>query len=84
MDRCVAPVQGDIMLYAAEHVVIFGGWADSAKTKYTAYQEPGCHTDGPHHAFKYGRVCVGGGVMALSCRPPIACSLRVVCECVLP
>ncbi len=37
---------GDIMLYAAEHVVIFGGWADSSKSTYYAYQEPGCHTDG--------------------------------------
>jgi hypothetical protein len=39
------------MLYAADHVVIFGGWTSSAKTHYYCYQEPGCHTAGPHHAF---------------------------------
>jgi len=38
--------EGDILLYSAEHVVIFGGWADSAKTKYIAYEEsrPGVGT----------------------------------------
>jgi len=31
--------EGDIILDTAEHVVLFGGWADSAKTQYTAYEE---------------------------------------------
>jgi len=30
---------GDCLLFAAEHVVLFGGWVDSAKTQYTAYEE---------------------------------------------
>ena len=42
---------GDILLYAAEHVIIFGGWANSDRTLFHAYQEPGCHTAGPHHAY---------------------------------
>lgn len=33
------------------HVVMFGEWTDADKTHYVAYQEPGCHTDGPHHAY---------------------------------
>jgi hypothetical protein len=44
--------EGDIMLYAADHVVLFGGWADASEETYYAYQEPGCHTTGPHYAFK--------------------------------
>jgi hypothetical protein len=43
---------GDIMLCVSDHVVFFGGWTDSSKTNYVVYQEPGCHTSGPHHAFK--------------------------------
>jgi len=30
---------GDVLLYAAEHVVLFGGWTSSAKTEYIAYEE---------------------------------------------
>lgn len=45
-------LEGDIMLYQADHVVLFGGWADASHTTYHAYQEPGCHTVGPHYAFK--------------------------------
>jgi hypothetical protein len=30
---------GDILLYAADHVVFFAGWQSSAKTHYTCYQE---------------------------------------------
>src|SRR5690606_4266462 len=45
---------GDIMLYIQEHVVLFGGWADASHTTYYGFQEPGCHTSGPHHAFKSG------------------------------
>jgi len=40
------------MLYQAEHVVIFGGWCDAKNTTYHAYQEPGCHTAGPHYAYE--------------------------------
>ena len=73
------------MLYAAEHVVIFGGWADSAKTKYTAYQEPGCHTDGPHHAFKYDcmHMCVGDTVelRGVQLRQRNLLVLRCCCYC---
>jgi len=43
--------EGDILLNVAEHVVIFGGWCDSANRTYHAYQEPGCHTNGPHYAY---------------------------------
>ena len=43
---------GDIMLNVAEHVVIFGGWADKDQNRYHAFQEPGCHTAGPHYAMK--------------------------------
>lgn len=43
---------GDIMLCVSDHVVFFGGWTDSSMTNYVAYQEPGCHTSGPHYAFK--------------------------------
>ena len=50
---CVA---GDIMLWPGDppegHVVIFGEWTDKDMSHYTVYQEPGCHNDGPHHAFK--------------------------------
>jgi len=31
--------KGDVLLYAAEHVVLFDGWTDSGKTHYTAYEE---------------------------------------------
>jgi hypothetical protein len=31
--------EGDILLCAAEHVVLFGGWTSSAKTEYVAYEE---------------------------------------------
>jgi len=30
---------GDILLNSAEHVVLFGGWTDSAKTHYVAFEE---------------------------------------------
>jgi len=30
---------GDILLNAAEHVVIFGGWTESSKDHYTAFEE---------------------------------------------
>jgi hypothetical protein len=30
---------GDALLCASEHVVLFGGWANAAKTEYTAYEE---------------------------------------------
>ena len=43
---------GDIMLNVGDHVVLFAGWADSKNTTYHCYQEPGCHNNGPHHAFK--------------------------------
>jgi hypothetical protein len=43
---------GDIMLCQSEHVVFFGGWTDASHASYVAYQEPGCHTQGPHYAFK--------------------------------
>jgi hypothetical protein len=37
---------GDCLLYAAEHVVLFGGWTDSSKTEYMGYEEtkPGTGT----------------------------------------
>lgn len=41
---------GDIMLCVSDHVVFFGGWSDASQTHYVAYQEPGCHTTGPHYA----------------------------------
>ena len=66
------------MLYAAEHVVIFGGWADSSKSSYYAYQEPGCHTDGPHHAFKCVEWRYGFPLPA-----PVRLSVSVVFACVL-
>eukprot|EP01012_Entosiphon_sulcatum_P034801 TRINITY_DN441_c0_g2_i1.p1 TRINITY_DN441_c0_g2~~TRINITY_DN441_c0_g2_i1.p1 ORF type:complete len:254 (+),score=45.25 TRINITY_DN441_c0_g2_i1:26-763(+) len=44
--------EGDAMLCPSEHVALFGGWANSEKTHFYALQEPGCHTSGPHHAFK--------------------------------
>eukprot|EP00388_Colpodella_angusta_P001335 GDKJ01004298.1.p1 GENE.GDKJ01004298.1~~GDKJ01004298.1.p1 ORF type:complete len:241 (+),score=12.48 GDKJ01004298.1:72-794(+) len=44
--------KGDFMDCVGDHVVFFAGWTDSSKTAYVVYQEPGCHTDGPHHAFK--------------------------------
>jgi len=40
------------MLNESEHVVIFAGWCDDKNTTYHAYQEPGCHTTGPHYAFE--------------------------------
>jgi len=43
---------GDIMLCESEHVVFFAGWADGSKSNFVCYQEPGCHTAGPHYAFK--------------------------------
>ena len=42
---------GDFMDCVSDHVVLFGGWTDASKTHYVAYQEPGCHTVGPHYAF---------------------------------
>ncbi len=42
---------GDIMLDVSDHVTFFAGWTDGSKTNYVAIQEPGCHTEGPHHAF---------------------------------
>jgi hypothetical protein len=30
---------GDCLLYAAEHVVLFGGWTDSSQSEYQAYEE---------------------------------------------
>jgi len=44
--------EGDILLNRAEHVVLFGGWVNASKTHYFGYQEPGCHTSGPHYAFQ--------------------------------
>jgi len=44
--------EGDALLNPADHVVLFAGWYDSGKTKYWAIQEPGCHTSGPHYAFR--------------------------------
>ena len=41
---------GDIMLASTEHVVFFAGWTDASQTNYVTYQEPGCHTAGPHYA----------------------------------
>ena len=41
---------GDVLLYAAEHVVIFNGWTDEHQTHYHAIQEPGCHSTLPPHA----------------------------------
>jgi len=32
-------LEGDCLLCASEHVVLFGGWADAAKTQYVAYEE---------------------------------------------
>jgi hypothetical protein len=43
---------GDIMLCVSDHVVFFAGWTDSSQTSYVCYQEPGCHTAGPHYAFE--------------------------------
>lgn len=43
---------GDALLNAGHHVILFGGWADSKNATYHAYQEPGCHNSGPHHAYK--------------------------------
>ena len=43
---------GDIMLCQGDHVVFFAGWTDSSQTNYVCYQEPGCHTTGPHYAFE--------------------------------
>lgn len=43
---------GDILLAPSHHVILFGGWANAAHTTYYAYQEPGCHTTGPHYAYK--------------------------------
>jgi hypothetical protein len=43
--------KGDMMLCVSDHVVFFAGWTDESKTHYVCYQEPGCHTEGPHHAF---------------------------------
>lgn len=44
--------KGDFLDCVGDHVVFFAGWTDSSQTAYVVYQEPGCHTDGPHHAFK--------------------------------
>jgi hypothetical protein len=43
--------EGDVLLNRGDHVILFGGWADAHNTTYHAYQEPGCHTDGPHYAY---------------------------------
>jgi len=43
---------GDIMLCQSDHVVFFAGWTDDSQTNYVCYQEPGCHTNGPHYAFE--------------------------------
>jgi len=32
-------LEGDCLLYAAEHVVLFAGWTSSAQTEYVAYEE---------------------------------------------
>jgi len=32
-------LEGDVLLYTAEHVVLFGGWSNTAKTEYIAYEE---------------------------------------------
>jgi hypothetical protein len=32
-------MEGDVLLCTSEHVVLFGGWADAAKTNYIAYEE---------------------------------------------
>lgn len=42
---------GDVMLFEADHVVLFAGWSDHTHTHYWALQEPGCHTTGPHYAY---------------------------------
>jgi len=45
LDEIASPISkeelqpGDVLLYAAEHVVLFGGWTDSAKSEYTAFEE---------------------------------------------
>jgi hypothetical protein len=43
-------VPGDIMLCVGTHVAFFAGWTDETMTNFVCYQEPGCHTTGPHHA----------------------------------
>jgi len=41
-------VPGDCMLYAGEHVALFGGWTDAAKTHYWAYEETQPCSDNPN------------------------------------
>jgi hypothetical protein len=44
---------GDAMLNAGVHVVLFAGWVDNTtKKEYHCFQEPGCHNNGPHHAYE--------------------------------
>jgi len=42
----------DAMLNQGDHVVLFAGWADADNKTYYAIQEPGCHNNGPHYAYK--------------------------------
>jgi len=39
---------GDCMLYASEHVCLFGGWIDAAHTHYWAYEETQPCSDNPN------------------------------------
>jgi len=41
-------VPGDCMLYAGDHVCLFGGWIDAAKTHYWAYEETQPCSDNPN------------------------------------
>eukprot|EP00762_Andalucia_godoyi_P004594 ANDGO_05156.mRNA.1 hypothetical protein ACA1_391420 len=43
---------GDVMLNVGDHVVLFVKWANADKSAYHCFQEPGCHTSGPHYAFE--------------------------------
>jgi len=44
---------GDILLNTGSHVVLFEKWANSAKTKYWAYEETNPRTDMAHHVIPY-------------------------------
>lgn len=44
---------GDILLNKASHVVLFEKWANSAHTKYWAYEETNPRTDMAHHVIPY-------------------------------
>jgi len=62
---------GDVLLCTSEHVVLFGGWTDSGKTHYTAYEEtrpgegtvkretpyPYWYNTGCFHPYRYDHVC---------------------------